>query len=66
MTLVSTVGALPPSRTLREISSGLELPIAVGGLLGGLVEDVLLDHPEIWFEVVHGLGDLVHLIGEVP
>jgi hypothetical protein len=64
--LVSAVGALPPSRAMRKISSVWELPTAVGKSLGGLVENVLLDHPEIRFEVVHGLGNLVHFIGKVP
>ncbi len=66
MTVVSAVGTLAPSRALREISSVLELPTAMGGLMGGLAEIVLLDHSEIRFEVVHGLGNFVHLIGEVP
>ncbi len=47
MTLVSTVGAVAPSWAMRKISSVGELQIAVGRLLGGLVENVLLDHPEI-------------------
>ncbi len=66
MALVYAVGALPPSWAMRKISSVGELPTAVGRLLGGLVENVLLDLPEIRFEVVHGLGHLVHLIGKMP
>jgi hypothetical protein len=66
--LVSAIGALPPSWAMRKISSVRELPTALGRLLGGLVENVLLDHSEILLEleVVHSLGHLVHLIGKMP
>ncbi len=63
--LVYSVGALPPSWAMRKISSVGELPTALGRLLGGLVENVLLDHSKILLEVVHSLGHLVHLIGKM-
>jgi hypothetical protein len=69
VSLVSAIVCLPSSHFVRIRSSSewsiLELPTALGGLMGGLVKDVLLDHPEILFEIVHGLSQFVHLIGEM-
>ncbi len=67
--LVTAVLCLPSSRFRRVRSSSersiLEVPTVLGGLLGGLVENVLLNHAEIRFEIIHSLAQFVHLISEV-
>ncbi len=66
---ISAVVCLPSAHFLRVRSSFewgiLEVPTALGGLLVGLVKDVLLYHSEIRFEIVHGLAQFIHFISEV-